>query len=144
MSCRATAAATTSCVEGGLFCCSWDPLCAPGSNMATALAGQHHLRYQAALTLPRSALTSERDCPQGRPQRKPFVSSDHLSPTSPAITTIRTRPFLPWSSAGSSLCSCVLPAGRPHLCCHRSFGGSHTRRQSTPKWSRRPMAAPEE
>ena len=48
---------------------------------------------QAALTLFRRTLASERDFSQAGLQRKAFVSSDHLPPTSPAITTIRTRPF---------------------------------------------------
>ena len=62
---------------------------APGATKQLPL---HHLRYQAALTLPRRTIASERDFSQARLQRKAFVSSDHLPPTSPAITTIRTRP----------------------------------------------------
>ena len=52
-----------------------------------------HLRYQAALTLPRSTLTSERDFAQARLQKKFFVCLQ-LRPRSPPST----RQFFPWSS----------------------------------------------
>ena len=87
-------AETTSCAEGGSSPAPGTPRRSK-SDMANALAAaqarrQLHLRYQAALTLPHRTLASERDFSQARLQRKAFVSSDHLPPTSPAITTIRT------------------------------------------------------
>ena len=106
------------------------------SDKATAFAAaqgrrQHHLRYLAALTL-RRTLASERDFSQARLQRKAFVSLDHLPPTSPAITTIRTRPFRPEARV------CVLLAKRCHLLCPRSCGESRSRAKLTPTWRRGP------
>ena len=64
------------------------------SDKATAFAEE-----ATPLTVPSSPDATSQSLQNGisrRPNsRGNFVSSDHLPPTSPAITTIRTRPFLP-------------------------------------------------
>ena len=119
-----------------LVCSGWDSRCS-WSDMATAFVAtqarrKFHLRCLAALTVPRSTLISERGFAQARFQRKSFISSDHLPPTSPAIPHATILPGVP---GGSSLIlrtsSNAMPDPRSHA-------------RPTPMWRRGPVGCPEE
>ena len=65
--------------------------------------GKHiHLLYQAARALPYICRGTDEASAQANDHKNALVSSDHLPPTSPAMTTSRAWP-LPWHNSG-----CVL------------------------------------
>ena len=76
----------------------------PRRQQATAFAEEQarrhvHLLYQAARALPFIRRGTDVALAQTNDHRNVLISSDHLPPTSPAMTTRRARP-LPWHNSG--------------------------------------------